>query len=135
MPLPIRIAASAVVSLMALVGCQSAGPAATATPHGTGIFEQGTASAKAAAEAEAEASALGTAQGVASIAASLDKTGASSIPLMIGGKVAREGLRAKWDARMKAAQEEDLQATYRYYGMNPDGTPSGKPGPGSAPEN
>lgn len=33
---------------------------------------------------------------------------------------------------MEAAAEEDLQATYRKYGLNLDGTPSGHPGPGSS---
>jgi len=69
------------------------------------------------------------------MAASMDKTGAASIPLLIGVNVSNEAFRAKSDARMKAADEEDLQATYRKYGMNPDGTPSGRPGPGSAPAN
>jgi hypothetical protein len=69
------------------------------------------------------------------MAASMDKTGAASIPLLVGVNVSNQAFSAKSHARMKAAQKEDLQATYRKYGMNPDGTPSGKPGPGSARAN
>jgi hypothetical protein len=69
------------------------------------------------------------------MAASMDKTGLSSIPLLVGVNVSNEAFSAKSHARMKAAEEVDLQATYRKYGMNPDGTPSGKPGPGSASAN
>jgi hypothetical protein len=126
----------AVASLMALVGCQStAGSMTTAAPHTAGIDESGSASARADAELEAEARALGTAQGVAAMAASVDKTGLSSIPLIVGVNASNAAYQARSDARMKAAEEEDLQATYRKYGMKPDGTPSGRPGPGSGPAN
>jgi len=109
---------------------------ATTNPaQGAGIDEPGSAAARVHAELEAEARALGTAQGAAAMAASMDKTGAASIPLLIGVNVSNEAFRAKSHARMKAADEEDTQATYRKYGMNPDGTPSGRPGPGSAPAN
>ncbi|HEV2565605.1 MAG TPA: hypothetical protein VGU19_11020 [Microvirga sp.] len=108
----------------------------TATPSQRASGDEpGSASARVHAELEAEARALGTAQGVAAMAASMDKTGVSSIPLIVGVNVSNEAYRAKSHARMKAAEEEDLQATYRKYGMNPDGTPSGKPGPGSARTN
>jgi hypothetical protein len=108
---------------------------ATTPPQMESIFEPGSASAKVDAELQAEASALGTAQGAAAMAASVDPTGLSSIPLMIGNNVANEAFRTKSNARLEAAQDQDLQATYRKYGMNPDGTPSGRPGPGSAPAN
>jgi hypothetical protein len=51
---------------------------------------------------------------------------------MVAGSAAHKAWLASAHARMKAAQEADLQATYKKYGMNPDGTPSGRPGPGSA---
>ncbi|MBO1904616.1 hypothetical protein J4G37_06785 [Microvirga sp. 3-52] len=131
-----RKSAIAVAFLMALAGCQSAGPMATAaSPQSAGIGEPGSASARVHAELEADARALGTVQGAGAMAASMDKTGLSSIPLLVGVNVSNEAFRAKSHARMKAAEEEDLQATYRKYGMNPDGTPSGKPGPGSASAN
>lgn len=131
-----RKPALAVAFLVALAGCQSAGPMASTNPgQGMGHDEPGSASARVHAEMEAEARALGTAQGVAAMAASMDKTGAASIPLLIGVNVSNQAYQAKSEARVKAADEEDLQATYRKYGMNPDGTPSGRPGPGSVPAN
>jgi hypothetical protein len=80
----------------------------------------------------AEASALGATQAAAGIAASFDKTGIASIPVALGGVAARKAWMASGRARMQAAREADKQAFYKKYGMNPDGTPSGRPGPGSA---
>lgn len=74
----------------------------------------------------AEATALGTAQGVASIAAASDPTGASFLALGAAGLAARNALATSADNRMKAQLARDEQAAYRRYGMNPDGTPSGK---------
>ncbi|WP_262298362.1 hypothetical protein [Microvirga sesbaniae] len=122
----------AAASLMVLAGCQSSGPTAAATARGVSVDEPGSASARVHAELEAEARALGTAQGVAALAASVDKTGAASIPLLIGVNASNAAYQARSEARVKAAEDEDMQATYRRYGMNPDGTPSGRPGPGSA---
>lgn len=131
-----RKPALAVALLMILAGCQSPGPVSTAaSSQRASSDEPGSASARVHAELEAEARALGTVQGVGAMAASMDKTGAASIPLLVGVNVSNQAFSAKSHARMKAAQEEDLQATYRKYGMNPDGTPSGKPGPGSARAN
>lgn len=126
----------ALTLLLALSGCQGAGPTTSAGPaQDAGIFEPGSAAARVDAQLQTEASALGTAQGVVGMAASFDKTGLSAIPLAIGNSAANEAFRASSEARMEAALEEDLQATYRKYGMNPDGTPSGRPGPGSARAN
>ena len=133
MPSPTRMLALAAASLMVLAGCQSSGPMASATAQSVGVGEPGSASARVHAELDAEARALGTAQGVAAMAASVDKTGAASIPLLIGVNASNAAYQARSEARVKAAEEEDMQATYRKYGMNPDGTPSGRPGPGSAP--
>ncbi|WP_262268590.1 hypothetical protein [Microvirga yunnanensis] len=113
----------AAASLMVLAGCQSSGP--TASARSVSVDEPGSASARVHAELEAEARALGTAQGVAALAASVDKTGAASIPLLIGVNASNAAYQARSEARVKAAEDEDMQATYRRYGMNPDGTPSG----------
>jgi hypothetical protein len=116
-----------------VAGCQSGGTTAVGDPEGFQYNAPGSASAKVNAELDAEARAFGTAQGVAGIAAAMDPTGLSVIPLTVGGGIAHKAWLAKNHARMEAAAEEDLQAAYRKYGMNPDGTPSGKPGLGSAP--
>jgi hypothetical protein len=87
MPSATSQSALAVAFLIALAGCQSTGPMASGAPQSAGIDEPGSASARAHAELEAEARALGTAQGVAAMAASMDKTGVSSIPLMVGVNV------------------------------------------------
>ncbi|MGO4706154.1 hypothetical protein AB4072_10340 [Microvirga sp. 2MCAF38] len=69
---------------------------------------------------------LGTAQGVAGIAASVDPTGLASMATASAGLAARNAWTASANARMDAQLERDLQENYRRYGMNPDGTPSGK---------
>lgn len=77
-------------------------------------------------ELNAEATALGTAQGVAGIAAASDPTGLSGMALGAAGLAARNAMMTSADNRMKAQLARDEQAAYRRYGMNPDGTPSGK---------
>lgn len=77
-------------------------------------------------ELNAEATALGTAQGVAGIAAASDPTGLSGMALGAAGLATRNALMTSADSRMKAQLARDEQAAYRRYGMNPDGTPSGK---------
>lgn len=127
------IKATAVSALVVvLAGCQTAPPVA-GDPATFQYDALGSASAKLNAQLNAEATAFGTAQGVAGIASASDPTGLSAIPLMVGGGIAHRARLAKNDALMKAAAEEDLQAAYKKYGMNSDGTPSGKRGPGSAP--
>ncbi|MDH7796016.1 MULTISPECIES: hypothetical protein [unclassified Beijerinckia] len=74
----------------------------------------------------AEAVALGAAQGAASLAASADPTGISSFIKAPVGLAARNALARSAAARMDAQLAHDEQALYRRYGMNPDGTPSGK---------
>ncbi len=83
-------------------------------------------------QAEAEALAFGAAQGAVGLAGAFDPTGLSSLPAMAAGRAAHRAWMTSVQSRMRAAQEVDLQAAYRKYGMNPDGTPSGVPGPGSA---
>lgn len=82
-------------------------------------------------EATAEAYAFGAAQGAVGAAAAFDPTGAASLPIMAVGRAAHKGWMTSVQARTRAAQEVDQQAFYKKYGMNPDGTPSGVPGPGS----
>jgi len=74
----------------------------------------------------AEAAAFGAAQGATSLAASADPTGISSFIKAPAGLAARNALARSADARMDAQLARDEQALYRRYGMNPDGTPSGK---------
>lgn len=74
----------------------------------------------------AEAAALGAAQGATSIAASADPTGISSLVKAPVALAARNAQARSADARMDAQLKRDEQALYRRYGMNPDGTPSGK---------
>ncbi len=75
---------------------------------------------------DAEAVALGTAQGVAGIAAAADPTPISGLALASAGQAARNALMRSADERMKAQLARDEQELYRRYGMNPDGTPSGR---------
>lgn len=74
----------------------------------------------------AEAAAFGAAQGATSLAASADPTGISSFVKAPVALAARNTLARSADARMDAQLARDEQALYRRYGMNPDGTPSGK---------
>ena len=74
----------------------------------------------------AEAAALGAAQGAPSVAASVDPTGISNFVKAPVALAARNALARSADARMDAQLARDEQALYRRYGMNPDGTPSGK---------
>ncbi|PSJ57574.1 hypothetical protein [Pseudaminobacter soli (ex Li et al. 2025)] len=80
---------------------------------------------------DAEAAAFGAAQGATSIAASADPTGISSFVKAPVALAARNALARSADARMDAQLARDEQALYRRYGMNPDGTPSGKKPMGS----
>lgn len=74
----------------------------------------------------AESAALGAAQGATSLAASADPTGLSTFAKAPAALAARNALARSADARMDAQLARDEQAVYRRYGMNPDGTPSGK---------
>ncbi len=74
----------------------------------------------------AESAALGAAQGATSLAASADPTGLSTFAKAPVALAARNALARSADARMDAQLARDEQALYRRYGMNPDGTPSGK---------
>lgn len=75
---------------------------------------------------DAEAVAFGAAQGATSLAASADPTGLSSFVKAPVALAARNAMARSADARMDAQLARDEQELYRRYGMNPDGTPSGK---------
>jgi len=122
----IRPALAAAVLAASLAACQAA---TTATNEFTG---PGAGLAATQAELRAEASAFGTAQAATGAAIALDPTGLSSIATLTAGRAAHRAWTASAHARLRAASEADLQEKYRRYGLNPDGTPSGKPGPGSA---
>ncbi|ODT26931.1 MAG: hypothetical protein ABS35_09975 [Kaistia sp. SCN 65-12] len=79
----------------------------------------------------AEAVAFGAAQGATSLAASADPTGISSFVKAPVALAARNAMAKSADARMDAQLARDEQELYRRYGMNPDGTPSGKKPAGS----
>ena len=74
----------------------------------------------------AEAVALGAAQGATSLAASADPTGLASMVKAPVALAARNALAKSANARMDAQLARDEQALYNRYGMNPDGTPSGR---------
>lgn len=74
----------------------------------------------------AEATAFGAAQGATSLAASADPTGISSFVKAPVALAARNAMARSADARMDAQLARDEEELYRRYGMNPDGTPSGK---------
>ena len=132
MPPKVTAVAASLGFVLIFGGCQSGGMDSARETPGFEYNASGSASTKVNAELDADATAFGTAQGVAGAAAAMDPTGLSSIPLMAGGNAAHKAWLTKSHARMEAAAEEDLQATYRKYGLNPDGTPSGRPGPGSS---
>ena len=75
---------------------------------------------------DAEAVALGTAQGAVGAAAAFDRTGVSRFAVTQAGRTARNAMMTSADARLKAQLVRDEQEAYRRYGMNPDGTPSGR---------
>lgn len=71
---------------------------------------------------------LGTAQALVSMPAAWDPTGAASLATIPAGLAAREAFRRQADARMNAQLDRDQAELYRKYGLNPDGTPSGRKG-------
>jgi hypothetical protein len=77
----------------------------------------------------AEAAAVGTAQAVMSMPAAWDPTGAASLVTTPVGLAMREAQRKRADAMMDAQLAKDQAAFYRKYGLNPDGSPTGRKGP------
>lgn len=116
--------AFAAVAASGLAGCQSSQSSfqGSSFSNETRTLEQ---------QLNAEATAFGAAQGAASLAASADRTGISSLIKAPVALAARNAWARSANARMDAQLARDEQALYRRYGMNPDGTPSGrKPGGG-----
>jgi hypothetical protein len=111
--------AVAFLAIPALASCQSPPP----NFQGPNFSDETRALEK---QLNAEATALGAAQGAASIAASADPTGLSSFAKAPAALAARNAMARSADARMEAQLARDEQALYRRYGMNPDGTPSGR---------
>lgn len=109
----------ALFSVTALAACQ--GPHASfegpGPSHETRVLE---------AQLNSKATALGAAQGASSLVASIDPTGISSFVKAPLAMEARNALARSADAQMDEQLARDEQVLYRRYGMNPDGTPSGR---------
>lgn len=121
---PALRAAVALMGLAALAACQS-------TPKKSSfdspVFSDETRALEK--QLEAEAAAVGAAQAIMSMPAAWDPTGVASLATIPAGLAAREAFRRQADARMEAQLEKDQAAFYRKYGLNPDGSPSGRKGP------
>jgi len=65
--------------------------------------------------------------------AAFDPTGVASVGTMVAGRSMRNAMLKDANRQMSEQQKVEEQELYKRYGMNPDGTPSGKPGPGSDP--
>jgi hypothetical protein len=64
-----------------------------------------------------------------SMPAAWDPTGLASLATIPAGLAAREAVRRRADALSEAQAAKDQAAFYRKYGLNPDGSPSGRKGP------
>lgn len=115
--------AMALMILAALGACQSTPKSSFDSP----IFSDETRALEK--QLNAEAAAVGTAQAVMSMPAAWDPTGAASLVTTPAGLAMREAHRRKADARMDAQIAKDQAAFYRKYGLNPDGSPTGRKGP------
>lgn len=115
--------AGAILGLAAVAGCQST----PKSSFSTSAFSDKTRGLET--QLEAEAAAVGTAQAVMSMPAAWDPTGAASLATIPAGPAMREAHRTQADARMEAQLARDEAEFYRKYGLNPDGSPSGRKGP------
>ncbi|KRE07147.1 hypothetical protein ASE63_23160 [Bosea sp. Root381] len=111
------------LSLAVLTNCQSSPQSSFDSP----VFSDETRALEK--QLDAEAAALGTAQALMSMPAAWDPTGAASLVTIPAGLAAREAFRRQADARMEAQLAKDQAEFYRRYGLNPDGSPSGRKGP------
>jgi len=111
---------AAAITALLIAACQSP----TTTSFDSPVFSDETRALEK--QLEAEAAALGTAQAAMSMPAAWDPTGAASLATIPAGLAAREAWRRNADARMEAQLDKDERAFLRRYGMNPDGTPSGR---------
>ncbi|WP_151682290.1 hypothetical protein [Brucella pseudintermedia] len=119
-------AAKVAVALMtstALGACQSAPKSSFDNP----MFSNETRALEK--QLDAEAAAVGTAQAVMSMPAAWDPTGAASLVTTPAGLAMREAQRRQADARMDAQIAKDQAVFYRKYGLNPDGSTTGRKGP------
>jgi len=107
----------------ALAACQSTAKSSFDNP----VFSDETRALEK--QLDAEAAAVGTAQAVMSMPAAWDPTGAASLVTIPAGLAMREAHRRQADARMDAQLAKDQAAFYRKYGLNPDGSPTGRKGP------
>lgn len=121
---PVARTALPLVAALALAACQSSqsGFQGPQFSNETRALEK---------QLNAEAVAFGAAQGATSLVASADPTGISSFVKAPVALAARNAMVKSADARMAAQLARDEQELYRRYGMNPDGTPSGKKPTGS----
>lgn len=114
-------AAISLVMMMGIAGCQTQ----ESSFKGEQFSDETRALEK---QLMAESAAVGTAQAM-SMPAAWDPSGVSSLATIPAGLAAREAFRRSADARMNAQLAKDQAAFYRKYGLNPDGSPSGKKGP------
>jgi len=113
-----------ILSMAALAACQST---STESSYSNPMFSDETRALEK--KLNAEAAAVGTAQAVMSMPAAWDPTGAASLVTTPAGLAMREAQRRQADARMDAQLAKDQAAFYRKYGLNPDGTTTGRKGP------
>lgn len=113
----------AFATLAMLAACQSAPKSSFDNP----MFSDETRALEK--QLNAEAAAVGTAQAAMSMPAAWDPTGAASLVTTSAGLAMREAQRKRADARMDAQLAKDEAAFYRKYGLNPDGSPTGRKGP------
>ncbi len=113
-----------ILSLTVLAACQST---STESSYDNPMFSDETRALEK--KLNAEAAAVGTAQAVMSMPAAWDPTGAASLVTTPAGLAMREAQRRQADARMDAQIAKDQAAFYRKYGLNPDGSPTGRKGP------
>jgi len=114
--------AASLAIVLALPACQSAGD--SGSDFDNPIFSDETRALEK--QLDAEAAALGTAQAAMSMPAAWDPTGDASLVTTPAGLAARQACSKSADARLNAQLEKDQQELYRKYGLNPDGSPSGR---------
>lgn len=122
--LSVSRAVMGIMSLAALAACQST---PTKSSFDNPMFSDETRALEK--QLNAEAAAVGAAQAVMSMPAAWDPTGAASLVTTPAGLAMREAQRRQADARMDAQLAKDQAAFYRKYGLNPDGTTTGRKGP------
>ena len=111
----VRLSFLAVLGVSAcLVGCQSPRPAQSSSDLSRDL--------------DAQARGVGYANAAMGAAAAFDPTGISSVGAMVAGSSMRNAMLKDADRKMRERDQIQEQELYKRYGMNPDGSPSGKPG-------